>query len=378
MSEWRVRVWRVVALGVVVALLLGMIVILPAYLHMRGVAAGRATEIKTLGAQLDESRRAHEAALAENRATAETLKGTASELEELHTAQQALVDEDRETSKTLEHTTVDLGQLHAAQQLALCEAQETTQSLTETAVTLDDLRVTQETAVAETKQAAAGLQELQATEQVTSQTLQETAQSLEQTATAFEELRVAQEMTANEYRDTIQNLQDAIGQLATTGRPTWPGGPAVPSVEKPSTEAPEGYSGVDADEASSLWVDGFSALRSQAGAPATGPDGQAIASVFDDHVAAEAKSLIWKHLGRPPYRLFVISQTQSTVQNLWHVLGRFAGVKEEARAFAAGLRYLPSGKWMLLSFCWLATIAPADVEPTVPAAPECPPCPPTP
>ncbi|MCX6094216.1 MAG: hypothetical protein NTY63_05255, partial [Candidatus Bipolaricaulota bacterium] len=181
------------------------------------------------------------------------------------------------------------------------------------------MRVTQETAVAETKQAAAGLQELQATEQVTSQTLQETAQSLEQTATAFEELRVAQEMTANEYRDTIQNLQDAIGQLATTGRPTWPGGPTVPSVEKPSAEAAEGYSAADADEASSLWVDGFSALQSQAGASATRPDSHAVVNVFDDHVAAEAKSLIWKHLGRPPYRLFVISQTQSTVQNLWHV-----------------------------------------------------------
>lgn len=377
MSEWRIRVWRVVALGVVVALLLGMIVVLPAYLHMRGVAASRAAEIKTLGAQLDESRRAHEAALAENRVTAETLKGTASQLEELHVAQQALADEDRETSQTLEHTTVDLGQLHAAQQLALCETQETTQSLTETAVGLEELRVTQETAVTETQQVAAGLQELQAAEQATSQTLQETAKTLEQTATALEGLRVAQEMTANEYRDTIQDLQDAIGQLATTGRPTWPGGPAVPSVEEPNAQAEED-SGVGADEVSSLWVDGFSAVQSQTSTSATGPDGQSIVSIFDDHVAAEAKSLIWKHLGRPPYRLFVITQTQSTVQNLWHVLGRFAGVDEGVRPFAAGLRYLPSGKWMLLSFCWLAMTAPANAEPTIPAAPACPPCPPTP
>jgi hypothetical protein len=378
MSEWRIRVWRVVALGVVVALLLGMIVILPAYLHMRGVAAGRAAEIKTLGAQLDESRRAHEASLAENRVTAETLKGTASELESLRVAQQALADEDRETSQTLQDTTVDLGQLHAAQQLALCETQETTQSLTETAVSLEEFRVTQETTVAETQQATAGLEELHVAEQATADQNRETSQALTETAKGLEELRVAQEMTANEYREMIQDLQDAIGQLATTGRPSWPGGPSVPSVTTPSTEAPEGYSGVDADEASALWVDGFSALRSQESPSTTGPGGQSVVSVFDDHVAAQAKSLIWKHLGRPPYRLFVISQTQSTVQNLWHVMGRFAGVGEDARAFAAGVRFLPSGKWMLLSFCWLAVTAPTDAEPAAPAAAECPPCPPTP
>jgi hypothetical protein len=367
MSEWRIRVWRVVALGFVIALLVGLIVILPAYLHMRGVAASRAAQIRTLGAQLDESRLAHEAALAENRVTAETLKGTAAELEELHAAQKVLAEEDRETSETLQDTATDLGQLHAAQQLTLCEAEEASEIVQETAVGFEELRAAQEITVAETQQATA---ELKATAEQT----RETSRALQETATALEELKAVQQMTVDEYRETIQELQDAIGHLATTRSPTWPGGPIVPSGTEPGT-ASERYTAVDADSASSLWVDGFSAIQSQACPTAGQGETPGVASVFDDRVAAQAKSLIWKHLGRPAYDLFVISHTQSTVQNLWHVMGRFARAGEDAQAFAASLRYLPNGKWLLLSFCWVATSAPVTEEPTPPGCRPYPPSP---
>ncbi|MDD5219235.1 MAG: hypothetical protein PHV11_01535 [Candidatus Bipolaricaulis sp.] len=362
MSDWRIRVWRVVGLGFVVALLIGLIVMLPAYLHMRGVAASRAAELKTLGAQLGESRMAHEAALAENRITAETLKGTAADLEELRAAQQSLIKEDRETSATLQDTATDLGQLHAAQQLALCDAKDASETMEETAVGFEELRAAQETSVAETLQATAELKELQVTLAATAEQDRTTSDALRDTATALDELRVAQQMTAQEYRETIQDLQDAIGHLATTSRPTWLGGPAVPPVTDAGPSGSDGYTAVDAGEASSLWVDGFSAAQ---GCPAPSSiEAAGTTSLFNDNVAAQAKGLIWKHLGRPPYRLFAISQTQSTVQNLWHVMGRFARSGEEAQTFAASLRYLPNGKWLLLSFCWVATNAPAGTSST--------------